>query len=131
MRVVSTARRPEVYQDQRSLCPSVRVSEPGLVTIVNETLTPTKASRLALTSAPKQPDDPSAFQRVKNDPLPLESLEAPNTWASCCANLASCISYLRFTSISGNSNRKMAMEESSITWRSNVVRRYATHREKT
>jgi hypothetical protein len=99
--------------------------------VLEETLTQAAAVRNSLTSAPRHPDDPSALQEDKRDLLPPEFPGSPNTRASCCANLASCISNFRFTSISGNNNRKTATAESPIEFGSNVVRKYAIHRKKT
>jgi len=79
-----------------------------------EALTPGAAVKISLTSAPKHPDDPSAPQRDKRDVLPPEPPETPNMRARFCASLASCISYLRFTSISGNNKWKIATEVSSM-----------------
>src|ERR1700753_3119545 len=98
------------------------------MTGLGEALTPAAAAKISLTSTPRHPDDPSALQRDKRDPFPHKLLDEPNMRARCCASLASCISYLRFTSRSGNSNWKIATEESSTALCSNVARRYATHR---
>ena len=107
-----------------------QIAEHSLRRVLGGTLTLVAAARTSLTSTPRHPNDPSALQRGKHDPLPSELLETPSIRARCCASLGSCISYLRSTSRSGNNNWKIATEESSIELGSNVACMYATHREK-
>ena len=131
MRAALTACRLEQANNGNVGLGTLQVTELVSVMVLSEARTPTEASRVAFTSAPKLPYNPSAFQHAKNDHRPLESCGVLIRRARFCASLVPCISYLRFTSISGNNNWKMATDKTSITWGLNVAHRYTTNFGKT